>query len=450
MIRRYRTTRRSKERIQELAPLKFEEGISLDSRVIYLDPKRKGQSFLGFGGALTRATIENLLLLDKKKRKEVLDAYFSTSGLNYSLLRLTISSSDFGSDCYDYLEKEGDLSSFSLKEEEEFLFPILEELLPYRNDWQFLASSWCPPAYMKENGDRCYGGHLRRECYADYGEYLALTLATLKERGIKVDYLTVQNEPEAVQLWESMEVSAQEESLIIKEGIVPALKRHNLKETKIIIWDHNKDEIVRRANVTLEDKEVDEMVYGIGYHWYVSDNFENLDLTHALHPDKHLFFTEGCVELANIAYGDKKEEKNDLWEHGWRYAHNIIQGFKRHTEAFFDWNLLLNEKGGPTWVSNYCEAPIMYDRTKDELIYNPSYYYIGQFSRFLKRGARVLYSSCDFEKDVETLAFENPNGELLLFVLNRGWNQQAVLLLGEKRARISLPSDSLTTFIIDQ
>ena len=448
-IRRFRTTRRSQERITELSPIYFEEGVSLNNRLIYVDPKKKRQKFLGFGGALTRASQENLSLMGEEKKKEVLDAYFSENGLNYSLLRLTISSTDFGTYLYDYLDGQNDLTSFSLKEEDSLLLPLLGEILPYRSDWKILASSWCPPSYMKENGERCYGGHLRKECYLDYAKYLALYIKGMADRGVKIDAITIQNEPEAIQLWESMEVSAEEERDIIKNGILPVFKEENIS-VKLLIWDHNKDEMVRRSNVTLSDSEVDKAVWGIGYHWYVSDAFHNINLTHELHPDKHIIFTEGCVEIANIAYQDESRATSDLWEHAERYAHNIMEGFNRYTEAFFDWNIVLDEEGGPTWVENYCEAPVMYHRGNKKVIYNPSFYYIGQFSRFLKRGATALYSSSDFGKDVETLAFENPHGEILLFVLNTGWNQNAVLLVDGQRAKISLPSHSLTTFIIDR
>lgn len=449
MIRRYRTTRRSRERVSELSPLSFDETLSLDARLIYVDPNEEGPSFLGFGGALTRASQELLHEMDEGTRKEALSLLFGKEGLNYSLLRLTISSTDFGSSCYDYLGGGHDLSSFSFEEEEKSLLPLLREIAPMRNDWIRMASSWAPPAYMKENGDRCYGGHLRKECYGDYGEYLALYLDSMRKNGFPIDWMSVQNEPEAIQLWESMEVTAEEEGEIILKGILPALRRHGL-DTKIIIWDHNKDEMVRRANVTLSRKEVDEAVWGIGYHWYVSHNFGNVELAKRLHPGKHLIFTEGCVELANIAYGAEGTGSPDLWEHAWRYGKNIIECLRRGTEAYIDWNLVLDERGGPTWVENYCEAPLIYDRQGKKLCKNPSYYYISQFSRFLERGSRMCYSQSDFEEGVDTLAFKNPGGEILLFVLNRGWNKSATLLLGGKKALVSLPSDSLTTFIIEE
>ena len=355
MIRRYRTTRRSRERVSELSPLSFDPSLSLDTRLIYVDPREEGPSFLGFGGALTRASQELLHEMDEGTRKEALSLLFGKEGLNYSLLRLTISSTDFGSSCYDYLGGGHDLSSFSFEEEEKSLLPLLREIAPMRSDWIRMASSWAPPAYMKENGDRCYGGHLRKECYGDYGEYLALYLDSMRKNGFPIDWMSVQNEPEAIQLWESMEVTAEEEGEIILKGILPALRRHGL-DTKIIIWDHNKDEMVRRANVTLSRKEVDEAVWGIGYHWYVSHNFGNVELAKRLHPGKHLIFTEGCVELANIAYGAEGTGSPDLWEHAWRYGKNIIECLRRGTEAYIDWNLVLDEKGTPP-ITTYRSSP---------------------------------------------------------------------------------------------
>jgi hypothetical protein len=148
-----------------------------------------------------------------------------------------------------------------------------------------------------------------------------------------------------------------------------------------VIWDHNRNHLFQRAKAVYDDPEAAKYVWGAGFHWYEGDNFENMELTHEVWPEKHLIFTEGCQEGGT---------HDGSWALGERYGRSMINDFNRWTTAWLDWNLLLDEKGGPNHVHNLCSAPILVDTQTGELIYQNSYFYIGHFSRFITPGSRRL------------------------------------------------------------
>ena len=141
--------------------------------------------------------------------------------------------------------------------------------------------------------------------------------------------------------------------------------------------------MVERARTVLSDPDAAKYVWGTGFHWYCGDHFDNVQKVHDEFPDKQLIFTEGCQE-GGPHIGS--------WDLGERYATSIINDLNRWTVAWIDWNLILNEQGGPNHVGNYCSAPIIVDTRTQNLLYQSSYYYIGHFSRFILPGDKIINS----------------------------------------------------------
>ncbi|MGL4373075.1 MAG: glycoside hydrolase family 30 protein, partial [Turicibacter sp.] len=212
--------------------------------------------------------------------------------------------------------------------------------------------------------------------------------------------------------------------------------------------DHNRDVLVERATTVLADPEANKYIWGVGNHWYLSEDFENLSVVHNMFPDKHLLFTEGCVELTHTAEGANGGAYIGSWDNGERYGRNIIGDFNNWSEGWIDWNLVLNEIGGPNHVHNYCEAPIMVDRQKGELVYNVSYFYIGHFSKFIKPGAKRVALNHNAGPQVHATAFKNENGEIVVVVQNEGWIAELSLVVDGLGANITLPDHSITTYIL--
>ena len=381
--------------------------------VINVYPEAAGAQIQGFGGAFTEASTYNYSLLNETLQKEVIEGYFGEEGLRYNLARTHIHSCDFALGNYTYIEEgDSELKTFNIGHDKENMIPMIKDAMKASDTpIHFLASPWSPPAFMKTNGEMNHGGKLKKEYYDVWAKYIVKYIKAYAQEGIRIESVTVQNEPEAVQTWDSCVYTPEEEGEFAVESLIPALRSAGLGDVAVFIWDHNKEEVYSRAKAVFKNWKVRECVDGIAVHWYTGDHFEAIEAVKKMYPEKQVFFTEGCVEYSRFA--DSGEiQKAEM------YAHDMLGNLNAGIEAFFDWNLLLDEKGGPNHVGNFCAAPMMCNPKENMLEKRLSYYYIGHFSRYIKRGARQVMASRYTDK-VEAAAFINPDGERVVVVLNK-------------------------------
>lgn len=417
--------------------------------VIAVNSRQTYQEFMGFGGAFTEAAAYTLSEAPEAVRAEAIRAYFSKSqGLGYVLGRVHIHSCDFALGNYTYVEEgDAELKTFDMTREDKWVIPMIKDAAKEAGqEIKILASPWSPPAFMKDTKEMNYGGKLLPEFERPWANYYAKFVDEMKKRNVPIWAVSVQNEPLATQTWDSCIYTAEEERDFVKNHLGPVLKASH-PETEIIIWDHNRDVLVERGAVVLADPEAAKYVWGTGNHWYVSEAFENLTALHNLFPDKHILFTEGCVELTTTSENAVFNGYLGSWTNCERYGRNIIGDFNNWSRGWIDWNLVLNEEGGPNHVYNYCEAPIMYDRNTKKLIYNNSYYYIGHFSKYIEVGAKRLEISVT-QKDVHAVAFRNPNGDIVIVAQNEGWIAEMALVVDGIGININLPDHSMTSYVI--
>jgi glucosylceramidase len=412
---------------------------------IFVDPSKTFQTILGIGGALTDASAETFYKLPKDKQQEILKAYFDPqSGIGYTLGRTHINSCDFSSESYTYV-KDGDaqLNSFDISHDLKYRVPFIKEVLATagKNNFTLFASPWSPPAWMKDNDDMLHGGKLKPEYYESWARYFGKFIHAYEKEGIPIWGVTVQNEPMAVQTWESCNFSAEEERDFVKNYLGPALQEAGLPDEKIIIWDHNRSLMYQYASTILDDPAAAKYVWGVGYHWYVGDNFDNVKLVKEAYPKTHLLFTEGCN-------GPFDFDKINDWQWGETYAKSMVHDFNNGAEGWTDWNVLLDQHGGPNHVQNYCFAPIHADTETGKLYYMNSYYYIGHFSKFVRPGAKRIISSSTTD-NLLTTAFLNSDGKIAVVVLNLTDKAQPFnLWMHGKAAKNNSPPHSIITLVI--
>ncbi|TGY42311.1 glucosylceramidase [Clostridium sartagoforme] len=404
---------------------------------ISVDTREKFQKILGFGGAITESSA---YVLEKYKDKnKILKDYFDEKdGLGYNFTRVHINSCDFSLDNYSYVdENDESLNSFSLDNAEKYVLPILREVKDIRNeDLSILASPWSPPKYMKTNDDMNNGGKIKDNYKELWAKYYVRYIEEMEKKGFNIWGVTVQNEPAAIQVWDSCEYTAEEERDFIKYFLGPEFEKSNLNDKKIIIWDHNRDLVYDRAKVVLDDKEANQYVWGTGIHWYVSEEFENSSKVHNDYPDKHLIFTEGCQE-GGVHIGS--------WKTGERYGRNIIGDLNNYVEAWIDWNIVLDETGGPNHVGNLCDSPIIIENNSN-VIYNSSFYYIAHFSKFIKKDSIRVLSKSDIDK-VHCLACIN-NGVATVVIMNENEEDKTVNLnIDGEEISIKVTKNSIYTII---
>lgn len=416
---------------------------------IFVDPAKTFQSFLGIGAALTDASAETFAKLPKAKQDAFLEAYFNEDkGIGYTLARTNIHSCDFSSGSYTYVtEGDKDLKSFSIDHDKKYRIPFIKQAIAAAGGkLTMYVSPWSPPAFMKTNGDMLKGGKLKPEYAQSWANYYARFIEAYEEEGIPIWGLTIQNEPMATQRWESCIYSAAEERDFLKNYLGPTLKKEGLGDKKIIVWDHNRDLINQRANTILHDPEAAKYVWGIGFHWYEpwsggTAMFENIGLVNRAFPDKNLIFTEGCVE----AFDAKKYQ---FWANGERYGRSMINDFNNGTVGWTDWNILLDETGGPNHVGNFCFSPIHADTKSGELIFTPSYYYIGHFSKFIRVGAKRIISAAS-RSQLLTTSFMNTDGQIVVVVMNQSDLKISYnLCFDTKAAEIQIPPHAIQTLIL--
>jgi glucosylceramidase len=415
---------------------------------VFVDPNKTFQTFLGIGGAITDASAEVFAKLSKEKQQEFLNAYYSKDkGIGYSLIRTNIHSCDFSSDMYTYVaEGDKELNTFSIEHDKKFKIPLIKKATETAGGKMTLyASPWSPPAFMKDTKDMLKGGKLLPEFYQSWANYYVKFINSYQKEGIPVWGLTVQNEPMAKQTWESCIYTAEEERDFLKNYLGPTLSKAGLGDKKITVWDHNRDLMTQRATTILDDPEANKYVWGVGFHWYESWSggdpmFENVGAVKEMYPNKNLLFTEGCNEKFDA-------NKYQLWKNGERYGKSMINDFNNGTVGWTDWNILLDEKGGPNHVGNFCFAPIHADTKTGELIYTPSYYFIGHFSKFIGKEAKRI-SSVSSRSQLITTSFLNQDGKVITVVMNQS-NKKVTynLCIGTNATEISILPHAIQTLV---
>jgi glucosylceramidase len=446
----YTTAEKTDLRIAATDTLTFKHlGQPLETQVcVFVDPSRTYQTLLGIGGAITDASAETFAKVPQEKQQEILDAYFDPEkGIGYTLARTNIHSCDFSSGSYTYVaEGDKELKTFSVEHDRRFRIPFIKKAAATAGGKLTLfASPWSPPAFMKDNNDMLKGGKLKPEFYQSWANYYVRFIRAYEKEGIPVWGISVQNEPMATQRWESCIYTAEEERDFLKNYLGPTLRKAGLGAKKIIAWDHNRDLIYQRASTILSDPAAARYVWGIGFHWYEpwsggDPMYDNVKLTYEAFPDKHLIFTEGCKEAFDI-------DKVDDWKLGELYGRQMINDFNNGTAAWCDWNILLDETGGPNHVKNLCFAPLHADTRSGRVIYTNSYYYIGHFSKFIRPGAKRIVSSPSRSALLST-AFVNADGKVSVVVMNKGDKEVSYhLWVGGQAAEVKSPPHSIQTLV---
>jgi len=414
---------------------------------VFVNPNKTFQEYLGIGGAITDASSEVFSALNKTQQNKLLNSLYGKDGIGYNIIRTSIHSSDFGLGSHTYIEEgDADLKTFSIEKDMKKRIPFIKRAINLiKDDLVFYASPWSPPAFMKTNNNMLYGGKLRPEFRQSWADYYVKFIKAYENEGIPVWGLTIQNEPMAVQRWESCIYTASEERDFLKNYLGPTLEKAGLGDKKIVVWDHNRDLISDRANTIFEDLEASKYAWGIGFHWYETwtgglPKYDNLKNINESFPSKKMLFTEGCQEGFN-------SERMHFWPNAERYGNSMINDFNSGVVGWTDWNILLDERGGPNHVQNFCFAPIHADTKTGELTFTPTYYYIGHFSKFIKPGA-FRVSTTSSRSSLESTSFKNKDGKIITVVMNKTDNTIGYkLIVGSSETFLTIRPHAMQTII---
>jgi len=481
---------------REVGRAAFTEGKATGDIRITVHPDRMRQVFLGVGGSLTQASAAALKKLSPAKRAEVLEAYFGKDGAQYALSRTHIASSDFTEYSYTYApKKEAELKDFSIEEDRKNgLLDLIKDAQKVSGaQFQLIASPWTAPPWMKDNGKfydspKGRGGKLLEQHHATFARYFARYIEAYKKEGIDIWAVTPVNEPQGNNgTWESMEMGPEQQREFVR--VLGKQLRASGLGTKILIFDQNRAEMEEYTKVLFEDKEVASLVYGTAVHWYNSTFkvYEDvLDAQNTRYPDKVIIQSEGTIDSVSGGASCKGQCTNkpcgceklfswwqdDAWywkkeatDWGWdwsprkedhpkyapafRYARDLVVGIGHWLAGWVDWNIVLDKRGGPNHVGNYCLAPIMVDGETDTVYYTPLYHIMKQVSRNARPGGVVLETTVQAPKGVHAMAIANPDGTTALHVFNEsGADVEYALQLGTKTTTLTSPKSSLQTLVV--
>ncbi|WP_282135620.1 glycoside hydrolase family 30 protein [Seonamhaeicola maritimus] len=449
-IKVYTTAEGTDLRLSETGSFAFKKAVQvLETEVaIFVNPEKSFQEYLGIGGAITDASAEVFAKLSKDKQEELINAYYGEKGNNYNIIRTSIHSCDFSPYSFTYVD-EGDkkLKTFSIDHDREFRIPMIKRAMKLIRDKDlvFYASPWSPPAFMKSNNNMLQGGKLLPEFYQTWADYYVKFIQAYEKENIPVWGVTIQNEPMAKQRWESCIYTAEEERDFLKNYLGPTFEKAGFGDKNIVVWDHNRDLISHRANTIFEDPIASKYAWGIGLHWYETwtggePKYDNLGNINESFPSKNILFTEGCQEKFDSRHYFR-------WSNAERYGSSMINDFNNGVVGWTDWNILLDETGGPNHVSNLCFSPVHADTKTNELIFTPSYYYIGHFSRYITKGAYRI-STTTSRSTIESTTFENIDGQLVTVVMNK--TDQTIiykLVIGNSEVTLSIPKHAIQSII---
>lgn len=443
--------------------------------VIRIEPEIKFQKIIGFGGAFTESTTYLLSKLSPANRTKVLEAYFGENGAKYSLCRTHINSCDFSLDHYAYNNVAGDtkLKKFDISRDEETIIPTIKEAQKISKDgFGLLASPWTAPPWMKDNNN-WVGGKLKKEYYPTWALYFQKYFDAYKKHGINFWGLTVENEPNGNgNNWESMHYSPAEMTEFVRDYLGPQLEKNGYQNIKILGYDQNRADLKNWVDEMYRNDANSKYFAGTAVHWYEStyDYFpEALDYAHNKATDKILLQTEACIDA------DVPVWQNDAWywsaeatDWGWdwagehekylhpkyvpvfRYAEDMIGCLNHWVQGWVDWNMVLDEKGGPNWFKNWCIAPVIVNVEKDEVYYTPLYYVMTHFSRFVRPEAVRIGSSAT-GTNLPFTTLQNPDGSIVIIALNKETTTQKISLhLNKKEVSFEISPSSLQTITIQQ
>lgn len=417
------------------------ESISSSSYDIEIMVDDYQQTILGFGGAITHSSIENYKQMDVDLQKQFNELLYGKNGLSFNSARISIGTCDFCPRDFDYALLK-DLSDFSI-------YPYEQEIIDYIHYLQknytlsyIKAAVWSPLAFYKDSHSKL-DGKLLYDFYPKHAQYVALFVEQYKEENIDINFLSINNEPEAIVPWEHCLYTVKEEANLAKY-YKKYLEKYGIFDTKLCIFDHNYDHLYTWVSTSFELLKTRDLFDGIAYHWYGDEDFENIAKIYERYSDKTLILSETCIE----AY---KKEIGGNFDGALRYFRNYLFNMLYGTMLFIDWNILLNEEGGINHVGNNCESPVMFDRVNKSLIVNPSYYGIKHFSHFIHHNAKSLkVKNC--HSLVKACSALNDNGSMVVNLYNGSAEtiQNLRLKIGDQVFEIDLAPLSIHTVYLKE
>jgi len=410
---------------------------------IFVNDAKQYQTIDGFGASITdsSAWLLRKKLSDSQFQKVMEMLFDREKGIGLSLLRQPMGSSDFALEDYTYDdmppgESDHELQHFSIEKDQRYIIPVLRAALAINPRIKILATPWSPPAWMKSN-DSLVQGTLRPENYKAMASYFVKFVKSYEQVGVPIFAVTVQNEPLNIEAdYPSLLMSSSEQAGFLGSALGPAFRAAGL-HTKIYIFDHNWD-LTRHPIEVLSDANAAGYVSGIAIHCYGGNAAAQSEL-HERFPNLPIWMTE-CS-------GGSWQKGNLLDEQ----VRLIIDATRNWSHSVVFWNLALDQNHEPHLGGcKNCRGVITVkvDNGAAETIPTVDFTALAHVSKFVRPGARRIESNTFGPGSLEDVAFRNPDGSLVLLVLNSSPKPVTFnVSWKEKYAVYTLPGNAAVTLI---
>jgi glucosylceramidase len=405
---------------------------------IEIDAAKTFQTIDGFGMTLTGGSARHIHHMSAASRAGLLNELFATEGtsIGVSYLRISIGASDLSERVFSYDDlpagrTDPQMSRFRLGADRTDVIPVVKEILKIAPEIKILGSPWSPPPWMKNNL-KTSGGSLKREFYGAYAKYFVKYVKEMKGEGIRIDAVTVQNEPLNAGNNPSMVMQADEQAEFIKNHLGPAFRAAGI-DTKIIVYDHNCDRPDYPISI-LNDAAARKFIDGSAFHLYAG-KIGAMSTVHDAFPDKNVYFTEQWIGAPGNLRGDL----------AWHTRELVIGACRNWSRTVLEWNLAANSQLQPHTPGGCtkCLGAVTIDG--DKVTRNPAYYVVAHAARFVRPGSMRIASS---EQPLPNVAFAAPGGRKVLIVLNdRGSAQSFNIRDGDRAAPATLPAGAVGSYV---
>lgn len=379
--------------------------------VLVVDASKTYQSMEGFGFTLNGGSAMLLRKMAPAKRAALIKELFSPEdGIGVSYLRVSVGASDLDERVFSYDdmppgETDPALARFSIAPDRQHLLPVLREILAVSPDIRIMGSPWSAPAWMKDN-DSPIAGKLKPAHYGAYAAYLVKYVLAMAREGVRVDALTIQNEPLNPKNNPSMVMTAAEQAVFLRDHLGPAFAAANLP-VKLLLYDHNADRIDYPLEV-LADPAAKRYAAGSAFHLY-DGPISDLSKVHDAHPDKDLYFTEQWI-------GGPGDFAGEL---SWHMDNVIIGAPRNWCRTALEWNLAADPLYGPHTDKGGCDRCLgAVTLDGDAVTRNPAYYIVAHASKFVRPGSVRVAS--DLPEGLPNVAYRTPDGGYALLARNAG------------------------------
>ncbi|KRD08381.1 beta-glucosidase [Flavobacterium sp. Root901] len=419
--------------LQQQATVSFGTNSGTNPSTVTVNAGTTYQTMDGFGYTLTEGSAEVISGMAATQQNQLLnDLYNPNTGLNASVIRISIAASDLSNSSYSYNETSGDtnMNNFSLNGPDlTYLIPIIKKIQLINPNIKILATPWSAPRWMKTNGS-WVGGSLQTQYYAAYAKYFVKYIAAMQAQGIPIWAITPQNEPENPNNEPSMLMNSTEQKNFINQQLGPQLAAAGYGGVKIIAFDHNCDNTAYPIDVLNNSSYVD----GAAFHLYLGNISAMSTVRNST--NKNVYFTEQYTGSGGSFGGD----------FGWHMQNVVIGSTNNWSKTVLEWNAANNSSLGPRTPGgcNTCLGAITVNNSTS-YTKNVAYYIIGQISKYVKPGA-VRIGSSSTSGSILSVGFKNPDGSIALVIYNSGGSNTIKVVSGSSAFNYTVPGSSAVTF----